>query len=107
MGGWGGHAGMIDGRGVGRPMNVFDWGIGWVYGDAGGTIFGSYNLQKLLDGPPQLMLGPEGFVDRRVAVPLVGWIREGLGPRKRRCLLPVFISLAAGQIVRVGLSQHA
>lgn len=38
---------------------------------AGGAFFGGYDLIKLLDRSPQLTLGPEGFVDHRVSVPVV------------------------------------
>lgn len=38
---------------------------------AGGAFFGGYDLIKLLDRSPQLTLAPEGFVDHRVAVPVV------------------------------------
>lgn len=38
---------------------------------AGGVVFGGYDLIKLLDRSPQLTLAPEGFVDHRVAVPVV------------------------------------
>ncbi|KFL31923.1 hypothetical protein JP75_05865 [Devosia riboflavina] len=38
---------------------------------AGGVFFGFYDLLKLLDRSPQVTLGPEGFVDHRIAVPVV------------------------------------
>lgn len=38
---------------------------------AGGAFFGGYDLLKLLDRSPQVTLGPEGFVDHRIAVPVV------------------------------------
>lgn len=38
---------------------------------AGGSFFGGYDLLKLLDRSPQVTLSPEGFVDHRVAVPVV------------------------------------
>lgn len=37
----------------------------------GGAFFGGYDLIKLLDRSPQVTLSPEGFVDHRVAVPVV------------------------------------
>lgn len=36
-----------------------------------GAFFGGYDLIKLLDRSPQLTFSPEGFVDHRVAVPVV------------------------------------
>lgn len=44
--------------------------IGLVLVLAGG-FFGGYDLIKLLDRSPQLTLAPEGFVDHRIAVPVV------------------------------------
>lgn len=38
---------------------------------AGGLFFGGYDLVKLLDRSPQLTFSPEGFVDHRVARPVV------------------------------------
>ena len=38
---------------------------------AGGAVFGGYDLVKLLDRSPQLTFSPEGFVDHRVARPVV------------------------------------
>jgi len=37
----------------------------------GGAVFGGYDLVKLLDRSPQLTFSPEGFVDHRVARPVV------------------------------------
>lgn len=37
----------------------------------GGAVFGGYDLIKLLDRSPQLTFSPEGFVDHRVARPVV------------------------------------
>lgn len=37
----------------------------------GGAVFGGYDLIKLLDRSPQLTFSPEGFVDHRVALPVV------------------------------------
>ena len=53
----------------GGEMGEGSW-IGLVLVAAGG-FFGGYDLIKLLDRSPQLTLSPEGFVDHRVAVPVV------------------------------------
>lgn len=37
----------------------------------GGAVFGGYDLVKLLDRSPELTFSPEGFVDHRVARPMV------------------------------------
>lgn len=52
----------------GEPGQVLWGGVALI---AGGVVFGFYDLIKLLDRSPQLTLGPEGFVDHRVSVPVV------------------------------------
>ena len=85
----------------------------------GGAFFGGYDLLKLLDRSPQLTLSPEGFVDHRVARPVVipwdkfgslgyrgggstGWTLEIFGTDGRHVLVPAtHLAVKPKQLVRL------